>query len=59
MTQLVAEINRAMSCQPAGDGWSSFVSNKALAALHDRGPELLPAIEEVVGRFRFEDTAVV
>jgi hypothetical protein len=47
MTKLVAEIDRAMSCPPTGDGWSCFVTNKALAALGDVGPELLPAIEEV------------
>src|SRR5580765_8873846 len=55
MMWLVAEIERAMSCPPTGDGWSCFVSNKPLAALRDRGLDLLPAIEEVVRRFRFAD----
>jgi hypothetical protein len=55
MTELVAEIDRAMSGPPTGDGWSCFISNKALSAFRARGPALLPAIEEVVRRFHFED----
>jgi hypothetical protein len=55
ISELIAEIGRAMSGPPTGDGWSCFVSNEAISALEGRGPELLPAIEEVVRRFRFDD----
>src|SRR4051794_33187523 len=55
ISQLIAEIENAMSGPPTGDGWSCFVSNKRLSALQDTEPELLAAIEEVVRRFRFEE----
>jgi hypothetical protein len=54
ISELIAEIENAMSGPPTGDGWSCFVSNEHLSALKDRGSELLAAIEEVVRRFRFE-----
>jgi hypothetical protein len=54
LTELVAEIDRAMSGPPTGDGQSCFASNKLLSSLEDRGVELLPAIKEAVRRFRFE-----
>jgi hypothetical protein len=55
MTDLAAEIERAMDTRPAAIGDSCFVCNSGLEALRQRGAELLPAIEFAVRSFHFDE----
>ena len=45
---VLAEIWNALRTPATGDGWSCFVSNKAMPLLHRHGRDVVAAIEEVV-----------